>query len=251
MRGLLEQAGGNAGNLGSNPTGTEAANLTEISQLLVDRAGPPVNPADPIQNDVALLARRLTHIRDGRISPLQVSIYVDLTLRTFYTPPEPANTGPVRDGLVLFPGGVPIYKNGILVGGLGVSGDGVDQDDLIAVNAQRGFLPPDGVRCDQADEDAVKAALLQSIPKLKAQFPTLTNGLTPGPTTSPSVIDVVEHRLNVGPILGGLRLPYVKLPRSPLIQRATKAWLFRQFNSITKTALHSRPFCLYPQPGFR
>ena len=32
----------------------------------------------------------------------------------------------------IFPGGVPIYRGGALVGGIGVSGDGVDQDDLIA-----------------------------------------------------------------------------------------------------------------------
>jgi len=38
----------------------------------------------------------------------------------------------LRNGLQVFPGGVPIYRNGRLVGGIGVSGDGVDQDDMIA-----------------------------------------------------------------------------------------------------------------------
>ena len=33
-------------------------------------------------------------------------------------------------GLIEFPGGLPLYKNGVLVGGIGVSGDGVDQDEL-------------------------------------------------------------------------------------------------------------------------
>lgn len=32
----------------------------------------------------------------------------------------------------LFPGSVPLYRGAVLVGGLGVSGDGVDQDDLVA-----------------------------------------------------------------------------------------------------------------------
>ena len=32
----------------------------------------------------------------------------------------------------IFPGSVPIYRNGTLVGGLGVSGDGIDQDDMIS-----------------------------------------------------------------------------------------------------------------------
>ncbi len=38
----------------------------------------------------------------------------------------------LANGLQIFPGGVPIYRGGQLVGGIGVSGDGVDQDDLIA-----------------------------------------------------------------------------------------------------------------------
>jgi hypothetical protein len=36
------------------------------------------------------------------------------------------------NGLQIFPGSVPIYRDGTLVGGIGVSGDGVDQDDMIA-----------------------------------------------------------------------------------------------------------------------
>ena len=36
------------------------------------------------------------------------------------------------NGIQIFPGGVPIYRNGVLVGAIGVSGDGVDQDDMIA-----------------------------------------------------------------------------------------------------------------------
>ena len=42
--------------------------------------------------------------------------------------------GDVRlgNGLQIFPGSVPIYRGATLVGALGVSGDGVDQDDMIA-----------------------------------------------------------------------------------------------------------------------
>jgi len=36
------------------------------------------------------------------------------------------------NGLQIFPGSVPIYRSGTLVGAIGVSGDGVDQDDMIA-----------------------------------------------------------------------------------------------------------------------
>ncbi|MBS0332361.1 MAG: heme-binding protein, partial [Proteobacteria bacterium] len=38
----------------------------------------------------------------------------------------------LQNGLQIFPGGVPIYRNGKLVGGIGVSGDGIDQDDMVA-----------------------------------------------------------------------------------------------------------------------
>jgi len=44
-----------------------------------------------------------------------------------------AGTDPrIADGIQIFPGGVPIYRGATLVGGVGVSGDGVDQDDMVA-----------------------------------------------------------------------------------------------------------------------
>ncbi|MBM4202671.1 MAG: heme-binding protein [Gammaproteobacteria bacterium] len=36
------------------------------------------------------------------------------------------------NGIQIFPGAVPIYRNSILVGAIGVSGDGIDQDDMVA-----------------------------------------------------------------------------------------------------------------------
>jgi len=36
------------------------------------------------------------------------------------------------NGIQIFPGSVPIYRDNVLVGAIGVSGDGVDQDDMIA-----------------------------------------------------------------------------------------------------------------------
>ncbi len=38
----------------------------------------------------------------------------------------------LQNGMQIFPGGVPIYRGGRLVGGVGVSGDGIDQDDMIS-----------------------------------------------------------------------------------------------------------------------
>jgi uncharacterized protein GlcG (DUF336 family) len=50
-----------------------------------------------------------------------------------------------RNGIITFPGGVALYKNGQLVAGVGVSGDGVDQDEAVAFAGAAGFLPGPGV----------------------------------------------------------------------------------------------------------
>jgi uncharacterized protein GlcG (DUF336 family) len=56
---------------------------------------------------------------------------------------------PYGNGITIFPGGVPLYKGSQLVGGIGISGDGVDQDDLICFAGALGFEPPPEIRCDQ------------------------------------------------------------------------------------------------------
>jgi uncharacterized protein GlcG (DUF336 family) len=38
----------------------------------------------------------------------------------------------LQNGIQIFPGAVPVYRGATLVGGLGVSGDGIDQDDMIS-----------------------------------------------------------------------------------------------------------------------
>jgi len=60
---------------------------------------------------------------------------------------QPPN--PNQSGIVFFPGSVPLYKNGVLVGGLGISGDGVEQDDFVSDGASAGFKAPDAIRADQ------------------------------------------------------------------------------------------------------
>jgi len=70
----------------------------------------------------------------------------------FHDPFNPLN----QNGIIFFPGGVPLYKNvsgsgpKVLVGGLGVSGDGVDQDDDVTFSASLGYrVPPSIPRADQ------------------------------------------------------------------------------------------------------
>ena len=54
-----------------------------------------------------------------------------------------------QSGIVFFPGSLPLYRNGILVGGLGVSGDGVEQDDFVSAGGAAGFEAPVAKRADQ------------------------------------------------------------------------------------------------------
>ena len=55
-----------------------------------------------------------------------------------------------QSGIVFFPGSAPLYKNGRLVGGMGVSGDGVEQDDYVAEGGSEAFHPPDALRADNS-----------------------------------------------------------------------------------------------------
>jgi len=48
------------------------------------------------------------------------------------TPTLPASNKQLANGLQIFPGSVAIYRGSTLVGAVGVSGDGVDQDDMVA-----------------------------------------------------------------------------------------------------------------------
>jgi len=67
---------------------------------------------------------------------------------------QPANAH--QNGVVFFPGSLPLYKNGVLVGGLGVSGDGVDQDDFVTNAGAKGFEAPTAIRADQVEIDGVR-----------------------------------------------------------------------------------------------
>jgi len=69
--------------------------------------------------------------------------------------------GPNQSGVVFFPGSVPLYRNGALVGGLGISGDGVDQDDFVAAGGSAGFEAPAGIRADQIVLQGVRLPYLK------------------------------------------------------------------------------------------
>ena len=76
-------------------------------------------------------------------SPFSTGLQLDLVINNLIASILPDATAVITDctgapltklpnGSQIFPGGVPIYKGTDLVGGIGVSGDGVDQDDMIS-----------------------------------------------------------------------------------------------------------------------
>jgi uncharacterized protein GlcG (DUF336 family) len=73
----------------------------------------------------------------------------------FHDPDDPLN----QNGVVFFPGSMPLYpRGGMLTGGLGVSGDGVDQDDVVTLGASQGYQPPPNVT--RADDVFVRGVRL-------------------------------------------------------------------------------------------
>jgi uncharacterized protein GlcG (DUF336 family) len=53
------------------------------------------------------------------------------------------------NGMTIFPGAFPLYRNGVLIGAVGVSGDGVDQDDIISATGGSLFPAAAVIRADQ------------------------------------------------------------------------------------------------------
>jgi len=66
---------------------------------------------------------------------LQLDLNFNVLVATVLGAPTVGCTGlnRVMNGIQIFPGGVPIFRGNQLVGAIGVSGDGVDQDDMVAL----------------------------------------------------------------------------------------------------------------------
>jgi uncharacterized protein GlcG (DUF336 family) len=111
--------------------------------------------------------------------------------------------GRLKNGITIFPGGVPLYKDGQLVGAIGVSGDGVDQDDIIAFAGSKRFRPSASVRSDALGER-------QTLTFLNRRLQYLENNFTfPADFLGRMQRDLLEKGIS------GVHLPYVKFPRNP------------------------------------
>jgi uncharacterized protein GlcG (DUF336 family) len=77
---------------------------------------------------------------------------------------------PNQNGIVFFAGSTPLYVNGKLVGGLGVSGDGVEQDDYVTFLGAGEFIPDSKIWADRIAIDKAR------LPMFK--FPRQPEGVT-------------------------------------------------------------------------
>jgi uncharacterized protein GlcG (DUF336 family) len=131
---------------------------------------------------------------------------------------------PLKDGITIFPGGFPLYKNGVMVGAIGVSGDGVTQDDIIAYSGT-GALDPEGVGSAtnfrppmKYESDDLGATNIAQY--IGGKLTTIEDTFDLGSAFSGNVsyadqVQQAEQRLEAG--LPHNRLPYVKFPRNPNI----------------------------------
>jgi uncharacterized protein GlcG (DUF336 family) len=83
---------------------------------------------------------RFTGLLGNHCNPAEITVKPGVTF-----PPDPN----LPNGITIFPGAFPLYRNGVLVGAIGVSGDGVDQDDLVAAAGCHDFLAPFAIRSDE------------------------------------------------------------------------------------------------------
>ncbi|CAN5716973.1 hypothetical protein BH24ACI2_BH24ACI2_09750 [soil metagenome] len=97
-------------------------------------------------------------------SPFNVGLQLDLIKAALLSPPMMCSASKrsikigmctctaiseLKNGIQIFAGGIPLYRNGVLVGGIGISGDGIDQDDFIAAGGANSFAPPVDIRSDR------------------------------------------------------------------------------------------------------
>ena len=93
------------------------------------------------------------------------------------------------NGITIFPGGFPLYRNGQLIGAIGISGDGVDQDDIVGASGTHDFLAPFAIRADQF------AYLGARLPY--AKFPRDPTSINPPPPGLPPFIAAAEKLANI------------------------------------------------------
>jgi uncharacterized protein GlcG (DUF336 family) len=148
----------------------------------------------------------LYHLQNGLSSVFQG----DKLVQTLALPAgtRSGEKNPLRNGITTFAGGVPLYKNGQFVGAIGVSGDGIDQDDLTAYSGAGNMNAPLAIRSDNLPRDEIRDFIADRTEAMLDLFGRKRNGkLQIGEVTLASVQQKLKKL--------DFRLPYVKFPRNP------------------------------------
>lgn len=92
---------------------------------------PPIDSFNPF--DTGLQSELITGNIIAHVAfLLTFGVNPDTPRRCTQSPDVVPGQNRLQNGLQIFPGAVPVYRGNILVGAVGVSGDGIDQDDMIS-----------------------------------------------------------------------------------------------------------------------
>lgn len=116
----------------------------------------------------------------GAWSPFNVGLQLDLVVRRLTAmPPVCRKKSRMKklpvcnctslpglpNGLQIFAGGVPLYRGNTLIGAIGISGDGIEQDDFIGAGGANNFAPPPEMRSDRVFVRGVRLPFLKFPPR--------------------------------------------------------------------------------------
>ncbi|WP_126177072.1 heme-binding protein [Tsuneonella rigui] len=102
--------------------------------------GEAARPEGPLSRPIADFSPFATGLQIALVKSnlLQHALFVqgapfsDTPAQCTLVPPAPTGQRRLANGMQIFSGAVPIYRGSTLVGAIGVSGDGIDQDDMIS-----------------------------------------------------------------------------------------------------------------------
>ena len=154
-----DQVDANNDSMSDVPKGTAFTNRT--FRFLAAPRFPTGAESDAPPGDFSMLTMQGINPRTGENIgnvPLAASVYADpakasvVAFDAFNASRNFRDTLDLKNqnGIVFFPGSSAMYKNSsVLVGGFGVSGDGVDQDDVVTSVGEISLTAPANIRADQ------------------------------------------------------------------------------------------------------
>jgi uncharacterized protein (TIGR03437 family) len=110
--------------------------------------GIPGTPNGPFSKPLAIWSPFNDGLQIALVKPALAAILTGGTPPNIGCSPLP-NDLTLANGLQIFAGSSALFKNGVLVGAVGVSGDGIDQDDGAGGAGAFGYEAPAAVRADQ------------------------------------------------------------------------------------------------------